>query len=80
MIKTMQQISILCEKKDRKGLIDLLNMSDIITQLMPGKTEEEIADGFIKAHQTIRNNRDKSEFSQLNKMHDSMQKGNNNNE
>ena len=79
MINPMSKISVLCEKGDRKGLIDLIsNYSDIIFGLIPGKTEEEIADGFIQAHQTIRNNRDKSEFSQLNKMHDLMQKGENN--
>ena len=78
MKSPMQEISILCEKGDRKGLIDLLNMSDIITQLMPGKTEEEIADGFIKAHQNMRLRRNQEEYEQLNKMHDLMQKGENN--
>ena len=78
MKSPMQEISILCEKGDRKGLIDLLNMSDIITQLMPGKTEEEIADGFIQAHQNMRLRRNQEEYEQLNKMHDLMQKGENN--
>lgn len=78
MKNPMQEISILCEKGDRKGLINLLNMSDIITQLMPGKTEEEIADGFIQAHQKMRLQKDNPAFSKLNEMHDLMQKGINN--
>ena len=73
----MKEISVLCEKGDKKGLIKLLNRSDL-TQLMPGKTEEEIADGFIQAHQKMRLQKDNPAFSKLNEMHDLMQKGINN--
>lgn len=79
MINPMSKISVLCEKGDRKGLIDLIsNYSDIIFGLIPGKTEEEIADGFIQAHQNMRLRRNQEEYEQLNKMHDLMQKGENN--
>ena len=78
MKSPMQEISILCEKGDRKGLIDLLNMSDIITQLMPGKTEEEIADGFIQAHQNIRLQKNNPAFAKLNEMHNEIQEGTDN--
>ena len=73
----MTEISILCEKGDREGLIKLLNMSDL-TKLMPGKTEEEIADGFIQAHQNIRLQKNNPAFAKLNEMHNEIQKGTDN--
>jgi hypothetical protein len=74
----MKEISILCENGDKKGLIKLISKSDIITELMPGKTEEEIADGFIQAHRSMRLQKDNPAFSKLNEMHDLMQKGKDN--
>jgi len=73
----MVKISILCERGDRKELIKLLNKSDI-TELMPGKTVEEIADGFIQAHQSMRLQKDNPAFDKLNEITDKIQKGENN--
>ena len=54
----MKKISMLCEKEDKKGLINFLNM-DGLTKLT-GKTAEEMANNFILAHKSMikkRNNK-----------------------
>tara|TARA_R100000008_G_scaffold34633_1_gene19647 strand:- start:1887 stop:2111 length:225 start_codon:yes stop_codon:yes gene_type:complete len=71
----MKRISMLCEKEDRKGLINLLNMNDLTG--LTNKTAEEIADDFILAHKNIRKRRNDEAYKKLNEIHDEFQNDNN---
>ena len=56
----MSWISHLCETNNRKGLIEEVGI--------------EMADGFLEAHNTMRENRDNPAYDKLNKIHDEMQR------
>ena len=56
----MSWISHLCETSNKKELIELVG--------------EELADGFLKAHNQMRENRDNPAYEKLNEIHDEMQK------
>lgn len=43
-----------------------------------GKTCEEVADGFINAHQEMRENKDNPAYAKLNEIHDKIKKENEN--
>ena len=49
----MSYIHYLCEIKDRKALMEEVG-------------SEEMANGFLEAHDVMRNNKDKEEYKQLN--------------
>ena len=66
----MSWISHLCEKGDRKALIEELNMTDLTA--LTGKTVEEVADGFIEAHNNIRLQKNNPAFEKLNEIQDEM--------
>ena len=55
----MSWISHLCETNNKKELIELVG--------------EELADGFLKAHNQMRENRDNPAYEKLNEIHDEMQ-------
>ena len=56
----MSLISYLCEHNYKKELIEEVGI--------------EMADGFLEAHNTMRENRDNPAFKKLNEIHDEMQK------
>ena len=66
----MSYIAYLCEENDREGLIDELNMSGLTK--LTGKTVEEVADGFIKAYNNIRLQKNNPAFAKLNEIQDEM--------
>ena len=66
----MSWISHLCEKGDKKALIEELNMTDLTA--LTGKTVEEVADGFIKAHNTIKKRKNENAYKVLNKIQTEM--------
>ena len=66
----MSHIAYLCEHNKRKELIEEVN--DCAETL--GKTAEEIADGFIDAHNNMRSKKDNPAFTKLNEITDTMLK------
>ena len=66
----MSWISHLCEKGDKKALIEELNMTDLTA--LTGKTVEEVADGFIEAHSTIKKRKNEDAYKVLNKIQTEM--------
>ena len=60
----MSWISHLCETGNKKELIE--------------EVGKELADGFLKAHNKMRDNRNNPAYDKLNKIHDEMQKEINN--
>ena len=56
----MSWISYLCESDNREALIEEVGV--------------ELADGFLHAHNQMRNNRDNPAYNKLNEIHDEMQK------
>ena len=72
----MKIISKLCEEKDRNGLIQLLNKTDLKNKVwgLTNKTIEEVADGFIDAHNKMRDKRNDPAYRKLNEIHDKYKK------
>tara|TARA_R100000687_G_scaffold56957_1_gene45514 strand:- start:110 stop:337 length:228 start_codon:yes stop_codon:yes gene_type:complete len=72
----MKIISKLCEEKDRNGLIQLLNKTDLKNKVwgLTNKTIEEVADGFIDAHKKMRDRRNDPAYIKLNEIHDRYKK------
>ena len=68
----MSYIAYLCEQDDKETLIDELNMSGLTK--ITGKTVEEVADGFIKAYNNIRLQKNNPAFEKLNEIQDEMLK------
>jgi hypothetical protein len=68
----MAWISHLCETGNIKELIKELNTPELT--LLTGKTPEQIAKGFIKAHKKIRKNKNNDAYKKLNEIHNKMQK------
>ena len=68
----MSYIAYLCEQNDKEGLINELNMSGLTK--LTGKTVEEVADGFIKAYNNIRLQKNNPAFVKLNEIQDEMLK------
>tara|TARA_Y100001951_G_scaffold100080_1_gene102970 strand:+ start:99 stop:347 length:249 start_codon:yes stop_codon:yes gene_type:complete len=66
----MSWISYLCENEMREELIR--EVSECAESL--GRTSEEVADGFLKAHKEIRLQKNNPAFGALNDIHDNMQK------
>ena len=66
----MSYIAYLCKEDDKKTLIDELNMSGLTK--LTGKTVEEVADGFIKAYNNIRLQKNNPAFAKLNEIQDEM--------
>ena len=66
----MSYIAYLCEQDDKETLIDELNMSGLTK--ITGKTVEEVADGFIKAYNNIRLQKNNPAFEKLNEIQDEM--------
>ena len=66
----MSYIAYLCEQNDKETLIDELNMSGLTK--LTGKTVEEVADGFIKAYNNIRLQKNNPAFAKLNEIQDEM--------
>tara|TARA_R110000824_G_scaffold65022_1_gene169701 strand:- start:14409 stop:14786 length:378 start_codon:yes stop_codon:yes gene_type:complete len=64
----MSNIAYLCEHNKRDELIE--EVSDCADAL--GRTAEEIADGFIEAHKTMRANKEDSAFKVLNEITDTL--------
>ena len=60
----MSYISYLCEYNKKKELIEMVGVG--------------LANGFLEAHKTIRNNKNNPAYDKLNKIHDEMQKDINN--
>jgi len=69
----MKEISRLCENNDRKGLIEEIKNNIFLLQL-PNYKIEEMADGFLKSHNKMRDNRNNPAFKKLNKIHDKYNK------
>jgi hypothetical protein len=67
---TMSWISHLCETNKRDELV--IEVSDLAKQL--GKPAEEVADEFLEAHNKMRDERENPAFTELNEIHDNMQK------
>ena len=72
----MKIISKLCEEKDRNGLIQLLNKTDLKHKVwgLTNKTIEEVADGFIDAHKKMRDRKNDPAYIKLNEIHDRYKK------
>ena len=66
----MAYISYLCENNKKDELVEEVGFLSKLT----GKTSLEVAEGFIEAHRNIRDNKDNPVFTNLNKIHDNMQK------
>ena len=62
----MSWISYLCETGNKKELIE--------------EVGKELANGFLKAHNEMRENKDNPAYNKLNEIHDEMQKKVNKNE
>lgn len=62
----MSWIAHLCEAGDRKALIEELYTTDLTA--LTSKTVEEVADGFIKAHNTIKKRKNEDAYSKLNEI------------
>tara|TARA_R100000742_G_C4275670_1_gene96298 strand:- start:1583 stop:1801 length:219 start_codon:yes stop_codon:yes gene_type:complete len=69
----MKEISRLCENNDRNGLIAEIKNNTFLLQLSKYKIEE-MADGFLKSHNEIRDNRNNPAFKKLNEIHDKYNK------
>jgi len=69
----MSYIAYLCEQDDKETLIDELNMSGLTK--LTGKTVEEVADGFIEAHSTIKKRKNEDAYKVLNEIQTEMIKG-----
>ena len=70
----MSWISYLCENELKDELIQELNMPDLVS--LTGKSPEEIADGFIKAHKEIRKRKNEPAYKVLNKIQDNIKEYN----
>jgi hypothetical protein len=68
----MSYIAYLCEQDDKEGLINELNTSGLTK--LADKTVEEVADGFIKAYNNIRLQKNNPAFEKLNEIQDEMLK------
>ena len=66
----MSYIAYLCEQNDKETLIDELNMSGLTK--LTGKTVEEVADGFIEAHNTIKKRKNEDAYKVLNEIQTEM--------
>ena len=66
----MSYIAYLCEENDKEGLINELNMSGLTK--LTGKTVEEVADGFIEAHNTIKKRKNEDAYKVLNEIQTEM--------
>ena len=66
----MSYVAYLCEENDKEGLINELNMSGLTK--LTGKTVEEVADGFIEAHNTIKKRKNKDAYKVLNEIQTEM--------
>jgi len=66
----MSYIAYLCEQNDKEGLINELNMSGLTK--LTGKTVEEVADGFIEAHNTIKKRKNEDAYKVLNEIQTEM--------
>ena len=69
---SMSYISYLCENKKEKELIEYLN-KDGLTKLT-GKSSKELAQGFIKAHKKIKENKNNPAYKKLNEIHENYNK------